>query len=149
MEKIMTRDFGEIEISKDDIIHFPKGLPGFRDKKDFTLLPLEEETPFIIMQSLSEQNLAFITIDPAEIVTNYEFDINENVEKLLKIKKKEDIGVLNITTIKDSMKDMTVNLAAPLVINFESNLGKQVILDDDTYPVKYKVFSETREKVAE
>ncbi|MFW6309375.1 MAG: flagellar assembly protein FliW [bacterium] len=149
--EIMTRDFGEIEINKEDIIEFPQALPGFPEQTDFVLLPLKEESPFIIMQSVQEPQLAFITIDPGEIVKDYEFDIGENVEKLLKIEKREQVGVLNIVTIKNSMEDMTVNLAAPLVINFEKNLAKQVILNNDKYPVRYKVFDKEsqKEKVAE
>ena len=149
--KIMTRDFGEVEINKEDIITFPQGIPGFLNKNKFVLLPLEEESPFIVMQSIEDEDLAFITINPADIIKDYQFDISESVEKKLKIESREEVGVLNIVTIKESMQDMTVNLAAPVVINFEENLGKQVILDDENYPVKFKVFAEENnaEKVAE
>lgn len=150
--QIQTRDFGAIEIDKEEIIEFPEGIPGFLDEKQFVLLPLDEESSFIIMQSVNTQNLAFITIEPKNIISNYEFNISDKTEKLLKIKGIEDIILLNVVNIRDSIEDMTINLAAPLIINIKENLGKQVILDNSKYPVKFKFETEddqTQEQSAE
>lgn len=137
--EIMTRDFGKVDIDEDKIIEFPEGIPGFKEEKEFVLLPLEKDSLFVIMQSVSNQDLAFITIEPKSIIKDYEFVISEKTEELLEITGIEDIILLNIVNIKDKVEDMTINLAAPLVININANLGKQVILDDNKYPVKYKL----------
>jgi len=135
----MTRDFGKVDIDEDKIIEFPEGIPGFKDENEFVLLPLEEDSLFVIMQSVNNSDLAFITIEPKSIIKDYEFVISEKTEELLEITGIEDIILLNIVNIKDELEDMTINLAAPLVININANLGKQVILDDNNYPVKYKL----------
>ena len=137
--EIMTRDFGKVDIDEDKIIEFPEGIPGFKDENEFVLLPLEEDSLFVIMQSVNNSDLAFITIEPKSIIKDYEFVISEKTEELLEITGIEDIILLNIVNIKDELEDMTINLAAPLVININANLGKQVILDDNNYPVKYKL----------
>jgi len=136
--EIMTRDFGMIKIDENKIINFPKGLPGFKKEKEFVLLPLDENSPFVIMQSINNSDIAFITLEPRNIIKDYEFVISENTEELLKIEGIEDIILLNIVNIKESIEDMTINLAAPLIININKNLGKQIILDNDKFPVKFK-----------
>ncbi len=149
--EIMTRDFGKVEINQDDIITFPEGLPGFLEMKKFILLPLAEDSPFIIMQSVEESELAFITLEPGFVIGGYEFDIGEKTEKMLKLESIEDVMILNIVTIRDNdMENMTVNLAAPLVINHRKKLARQVILDNDKYPVRYKLYQQReKEKVTE
>ena len=137
--EILTRDFGKVNIDEDKIIEFPDGIPGFKDEKEFVLLPLDEDSLFVIMQSVNTPELAFITIEPRNIIKDYEFVISEKTEELLQIEGIEDIILLNIVNIKDKLQDMTINLAAPLVININKNLGKQIILDDSKYPVKFKL----------
>ena len=146
--EIMTRDFGRLEIDQSDIITFDSGLPGFENLEEFILLPLADESPFIIMQSVKDPDIAFVTVEPGNLIQNYEFEINDKTEKELKIESISNILILNIITLKDKMKDSTANLSAPIVINLEEKLGKQVILDDHRYQVRYKIFGAT-EEVAE
>ncbi len=142
--ELETRDFGKLEVEKEDMITFPDGLPGFLDEKQFVLLPLDEKSPFIIMQSTNEADLAFITLEAGKVVKDYEFEINEKAEKLLKLDKETELLVLTIATMQDDIQDMTINLAAPVVINLEDKLAKQVIVGDDNFPVKHKVFAEKK-----
>ncbi len=137
--EILTRDFGKVNIDQDKIIEFPDGIPGFKDEQEFVLLPLDEDSLFVIMQSVNTPELAFITIESRNIIKDYEFVISEKTEELLQIEGIEDIILLNIVNLKEKVEDMTINLAAPLVININENLGKQIILDDSKYPVKYKL----------
>lgn len=138
--KISTRDFGEVEIVEEDILCFPKGIPGFVEEKEFVLLPLGEDSPFLVMQSVNSPELALITLEPWGIVPDYEFEIDEQIEAALKIESTQDVMVLVIGTIHEELSDMTVNLAAPVVINHRERLGKQVILDGSDYPIRYPLF---------
>ncbi len=140
--ELETRYFGKIEINENEIVHFPQGLPGFMDKKDYYLMAYDEELPFFVMQSIDEQELAFITIPPWHIFKNYEFELSDQVQELLEIKSSDDVLVLVIGTIPGKVSEMTVNLAAPLVINHRKRLGKQLILDREDYPVRQPVFNE-------
>jgi len=146
--EIMTRNFGKIEIAKSDIISFNSGLPGFENLEEFILLPLAEESPFIIMQSVEDPDIAFVTVEPGNLIQNYEFEISNKTEKNLKIESVSNLLILNIITLKDDFKNSTANLSAPIVINLEEKLGQQVILDDQRYQVRYKIFTDA-EEVAE
>jgi len=146
--EITTRDFGKIEIAQSDIISFKAGIPGFENLEDFVLLPLADESPFIIMQSVSDPDVAFVTVEPGNLIQDYEFEISDKAEKELKIESISNLLILNIITLKNQIKDSTANLSAPIVINLEEKLGKQIILDDQRYQVRFKVFA-AAEEVAE
>ncbi len=140
--KVLTRDFGEIEAEQNNIIEFKHGLPGFEELKEFLLIPLSEDSPFMVIQSLDEVEVAFTVIEPGNFISDYNFEISDNVEEELEISSIEDVLVLNIITLQEKLKESTVNLSAPLVININKNLGRQVILDDKRYELKYKFFEE-------
>ncbi|MFW5686612.1 MAG: flagellar assembly protein FliW [Halanaerobium sp.] len=145
--EIMTRDFGKLKVAESDIISFASGMPGFEGLKDFVLLPLAEESPFIIMQSVEDPDIAFVTVEPGNLIQDYEFEISDKTEEELKIESISNLLILNIITLKDQIKNSTANLSAPIVINIEEKLAKQVILDDQRYQVRYKIFA--AEEVAE
>ena len=94
--EIMTRDFGKIEIAQSDIISFKAGIPGFENLEDFVLLPLADESPFIIMQSVSDPDVAFVTVEPGNLIQDYEFEISDKAEKELKIESISNLLILNI-----------------------------------------------------
>ena len=96
--EIMSRDFGKLEIDKSDIIAFNSGLPGFEDLEEFVLLPLAEESPFIIMQAVEDPDTAFVTVEPGNLIKNYEFEISEKTEEKLKIDNIYNLLILNIIT---------------------------------------------------
>lgn len=140
--KVLTRDFGEIEADQKNIIKFKNGLPGFEELKKFVIIPLSDDSPFMVVQSLDEVEVAFTVIEPGNFMSDYKFEISDNIEKELEISSIEDVLVLNIITLQEKLKEITVNLSAPLVININKNLGRQVILDDKRYELKYKFFAE-------
>lgn len=55
--KILTRQFGEIEIDESKIINVPAGIPGFQDRKRYSMLQKEEAAPFLFFQSVDDPNL--------------------------------------------------------------------------------------------
>lgn len=140
--KVLTRDFGEIEADQDNIIEFKNGIPGFEELKKFVIIPLSDDSPFMVVQSLDEVEVAFTVIEPGNFISDYKFEISDNIEQELEINSIEDVLVLNIITLQEKLKESTVNLSAPLVININKNLGRQVILDDKRYELKYKFFAE-------
>ncbi len=139
--KIETTRFGIIDVESDKIITFPQGILGFPHSKRFILFPHGDKSIFWWLQSLDDEDLAFVTISPSAICTeNYSFKIPDDVQEMLKIKKPEQVEVLLLVTISDKpQKSVTVNLLGPIVINIETRLGAQLILDPVKYPVKYPI----------
>ncbi|QTL98758.1 flagellar assembly protein FliW [Iocasia frigidifontis] len=139
--KLKCKNNYSLRNGSEEVITFFQGIPGFNDQKEFVFLCSKDKGPFIVMQSVEEENLAFITINPWEVLGDYRFEISDLVKERLAIKSLEDILVLAICNIRGRLMNMTVNLAAPIVINYKKRLGKQVVLENTDYQVRHPVFS--------
>ena len=133
--KIVTTRFGEIEIDKNLAIHFPVGLPGFPEQKDFAILEHKTGSPFCWLQSLTHPDLAFVMTDPQILVPDYLSDLSpEEKYYLHQEDNKEDIVIFALVTIPPGKpQEATVNLLGPIRVNTKSGIGKQVILSNSGY----------------
>ena len=140
--KIITRVFGEIEVDDAKIITFPGGIIGFPDMERFVLLYDEEKGSDTIkwLQSLEEPGFAMPVINPLQIKEDYNPEIDDELLKPLGEMKDEEMVVLVTMTIPHELKDMTVNLRGPIIINSETRKACQVIFDSDEYKVKYPIY---------
>ncbi|WP_349408635.1 flagellar assembly protein FliW [Pseudalkalibacillus sp. SCS-8] len=145
--KIQTRYFGEVQISEDEIVKFKQGLPGFNIEKEFVILPFsEEETPYHILQSVSTPSLAFVLGNPFVFFPDYEFELSESVTELLEIQSEKEVAVYIILTINEPFEKTTANLKAPVVINLNKGIGKQVVLNKEEYETKHFIMKEAVSK---
>ncbi len=141
--KLNTKNFGEIEIKEEDIIHFPEGLLGFEEEKQFVIINNEDEqNPFHWLQSVQNPELAFVIINPFFVFPDYDIILPKSAQDKLKIEDKKDVVIYSIVVVPEDMEKMTTNLSGPIVINAEKKLGKQVILDDDRYTTKHYIFQQ-------
>ena len=131
-----TSRFGEIHVSSDQIFVFPEGLLGFANCTRYTFVSEEGTAPFKMMQSLDNPSLAFVVVDPLIVKTDYNFQVTQ--EDLVKIKAKDVDGlvVYAIVTLAGALKDATVNLLGPLIINPSTRLGHQFVLMDEAYTTR-------------
>ncbi|MFA5183080.1 MAG: flagellar assembly protein FliW [Syntrophales bacterium] len=137
--KIRTSRFGEIDIDESKIIEMRTGILGFNKLNRFIMLIHEEGSPFYWFQSLDEGSIAFITINPFLIKSDYDPEVDDHTIEMLEIEKEEDIELMAILTVRSDPARMTANLRAPLVINKQKKLASQVILEDEQYPVQYSI----------
>ena len=140
--KFETKYHGTLEFNEDEIIHFEKGLPGFEEFKKFVILPVEDNEFFNILHSVENNKVGFIVVSPFNVIKDYEFDLNEDKVKQLKIKDYNQVSVYNTVTLNSDIKKITVNLRAPIIINIEEKLGEQVILNNNRYLVKHPLIKE-------
>ncbi|MCU0315181.1 MAG: flagellar assembly protein FliW [Fimbriimonadaceae bacterium] len=145
MTAFSTTRFGTIECTDEDIVTFKDGLLGFPQLRQYVLIQHKEGSPFRWMQSLEEGGVAFLVIDPTHYVSDYAPEIPDRTAEKVNLTTETPCLVYTIVTIpKGRPEDMTLNLAGPLVINGLSGEAVQVVLEDDSYPIRHKVFSETR-----
>ncbi|MGI5876318.1 MAG: flagellar assembly protein FliW [Dethiobacteria bacterium] len=111
-------------------IFFKWGLPGLDGCKNFTLHVIEDNPYFYYLQSLENEAIGLILIDPFSCFSGYVLELGDLVKRDLKILKKEDVLVLSTVTVLGK-KQMTVNLAAPIVINIREKIAKQIIISDN------------------
>lgn len=138
---IETEVLGNVEYEEKDIIRFEEGLYGFGDMRDFIIIRYPfEDLPFHYLQSIEDRRLSFVITSPFLFVDNYEFDIEDEVLKSMEIKKVEDIDIYSIAVIPKDLKETTINLRGPLIVNRVNNLARQYAVEED-YPYKYQIFT--------
>lgn len=152
--KAATRLFGEIEIDESKIITFEDGIIGFPDMKKFTLIFDEEKEsrPSISwLQSMDEPEIAFPVMDPLFVCETYNPSVEEELLKNLGTIKEDNLYVLVTVTVPQNIKELAVNLKAPIVINTDTRKASQIIVEDDL-PVRYRIYEileEAKKKAGE
>ena len=119
-----------------------KGLVGFPDENEFELLVNTEELPFMWIRSTKNHELGFVVLEPAQFLTEYEIEIADDDAEELGITSFDDALVLNIVTIRgeENLESATANLVGPIVINRNSQVGKQVIVSNHMkYSTKHPI----------
>lgn len=137
--KINSSFLGEVEINEEDILFFEQGLMGLEEYKKFVLISLDVDLPLVLLQSIECAEISFILAFPYAFKTDYHFDLTEDDKEQLQIEKEEDVVAYVIITFKESFEKSTLNLLAPVVMNINKKLGKQIVLYDKDYPLRYPV----------
>lgn len=143
--KINTTRFGEIEIERDKIITFEQGFVGFNAYKQYVLFNLDSQLPFVCLQSIEEPDLAFILLEISFFKADYSPQISQEELHELKLAKLSEAIILSVVVLPKDIKKMTANLAAPVIINPEARLGKQIVLNDKRYKIKHYILDELRD----
>lgn len=139
---INTYRFGPVEIDEKTIISFSDGLPGLEGYKHFTLLQVEGSYPIIWLQSTENGDICLPVIDSFLIMPNYFFDISDDDVKQLSLAGPEDYKVISVLVIPENIEQMTINLAAPIIINTKNGQARQIILNSGNYGVRCPIFKE-------
>lgn len=133
---IETLSMGTLEVSEEQLYHFPKGLPGFDEETDFALVGLED-SPFWVLQSVKENGLSFLLGDPFVFYPAYEFELHDDEAEELQIKS--ELVVRCVITLKEQIELSSINLLAPIVLNPTEQLGKQIVLHRTSYHTKHNL----------
>lgn len=139
---VKTKRFGDLNVEEQDIITMIGGLPGFEDNTKYVLLNHDEKSPYKWLQSLENSELAFVVMEPFVFFADYQFELSQNDIKELEVARPEDVAVLVILVIPEDPTKMTANIKAPLVINMAKMKGKQIVLNNEAYPVKLHLFQQ-------
>jgi flagellar assembly factor FliW len=137
---IVETRFGTYEFDPQASFLLPYGLPGFPESRRFGLanLPGEQMQAFKLLQSLEDGSLSFIVtpLDPsAGQIARADFE----VACLSAGTTPDQAALLLLVTLRktaDGM-DITVNLRAPIVLDLDRRIGRQVVLQNTAYAVRH------------
>ncbi len=127
--QIETRLFGAVTIEADDIVLFPRGIVAFEDCRHWVLLGDDENPTLAWLQSVSRPEVALPVVSPRRLLPEYSVRVARGQLTLLEFSQFDQVFVLSIVSQSDG--DLTLNLKAPLVINLDRRLGRQIITSDD------------------
>lgn len=135
--------FGTIDVPDDEVVTFPDGLPGFPAVRRMALLGAgampgvehaSDHHTLFWLHDLDDPALAFLTIVPWSAYPDYDIEIDPaDVDDA----DADDLSILAIVTVRreDGTVRLTSNLLAPVVIDTVRRVGRQIILNDSTWPV--------------
>ena len=128
---------GKQKISLERILRFPKGLIGYERLRDFVLLQIKPEVPFLVLQSLEEPAFGLMVADPYSFIDDFKVRLSDTEQNMLNVDKPEQVSVLVTVTIPAGKPEETcLNLSGPILINHEGRLGLQVPQTDPDQPGK-------------
>jgi len=131
------------ELMEDIIITFPSGLIGFENQKEYSLCEVPGQSQFCRLFS-KDKELTLLLLNPFAVFPDYDITITDEDRAELSLTEPENAFVLNTVTIPaDDAEQITINLAAPIIINIKNRIGRQVILLGD-YPVKQPLVAQRK-----
>lgn len=144
MKTIDTLRFGKITIDERKIIHFDRGIPAYSSEREFVIIPYNSESPYLFMQSIKSPDLAFFITSPYIFFPDYEFEISDDIVAELGFESPDDVLTYVIITVPGgSVRDMTANLLAPILINTRTMKAKQNVIENSEYTTKHRLFPES------
>ena len=131
-EREIDTRLGRRVVDLDRVIHFPQGLVGFEDEREFVLLQLRPEAAMLILQSMKTPQLGLLVADPFSFIESFKPVVGEAEMALLQLGNLEDAAILVTVSIPSGQPDnATLNLAGPIVINHQARIGMQVPQNTD------------------
>lgn len=154
---IQTSRFGAVSLQNDDLIEFPEGILGFNDLRKFVLLDDPTDEIFAWLQSCEVPQIAFPVLEPELFVQGYQLSLTKHdLENLgLPAKTAETAGErprirsFSIITIPEDPTQMTANLKAPIVINIEKRVARQIVLQDNNLAIREPIFQKLQSRVVQ
>jgi flagellar assembly factor FliW len=143
MPVMQTKNFGTIQYEPDSELEFPRGLPGFDERRRFVAVRFVESDPLVYLQSLEDPALCFITMPVLAVDPRYRLKVDgEDLGEIglpaaRQPKIGEDVFCLTVLSMREA--GPTANLLAPIVINLRTRRAIQAIAADREYSHQYEL----------
>jgi len=145
--KVNTTRFGDLEVDKKDIITFKEGLLGFDNLKKFFIVDPGDQTLILWFQSIEDASTAFPIIEPKIFQPHYSVKLLPAEMASLNLESLGDASVYTILTIPEVVTDMSANLKAPIIINNQTKLARQIVLQDSKLEVRFKMYMDLKKYI--
>lgn len=146
--KIDTPIVGEIEFEESSIVHFKEGMLGMPSFKKFLLLDFENLRPLYRLQCVDEPKLSFLLIDPDFVDPSLKQYVHKRDPEQTFYELNDNCALFAVCKVNEADGDITANLVAPVVINYNKMEGNQVILLDSPYDVRHSLSQVSERKEA-
>ena len=135
--KIQSVHFGEVDVEADAVIHFPAGIAPFGKELDFVVLAGGERHPgpenrrlagpeFAWLQSLQFPQLGFWVGHAGKLFPKHDIGIEAHHLQSVHVDHPQQLCIMLMLTIE--RQQVTANLLAPVLVNLEAGIGRQVVV---------------------
>jgi flagellar assembly factor FliW len=130
--------FGACTYTESEVVRFPWGLPGFAGLRRFLVISVDGEEGYIWLQSLDDHSVAIPLCDPWSLFDDYEAPLPLYAKQSLEIETADSFCIMCVLVARPGA-ETTINLLAPIVINLQTRVGRQVTLENQRYSVRTPV----------
>lgn len=146
--ELKTRNFGTVQVEPDAIYKFPVGMYGFEDCKEFGIFQhdFDDELSLLYMQNTEDLFPCFLIFEPWGMFEGFDPHLDPVDLKACGVESEEDLIFLSIATLPNDFSMLSLNIKSPIVLNPKTMEGRQVILTNPDYEVRYYPFQPSGRK---
>jgi flagellar assembly factor FliW len=131
MMALMTAAAAEAQI-----LQFVEPMPGFDDEESYALSAIDDNGVLLSMRSTRDPGLRFVLTSPDVFFDDYRPELGTVVTEALGADTDSDVRMLLVLTIGEGLADATANMRAPIVLSTATGRAMQVVLDDESLPMR-------------
>lgn len=132
----MTTALSERPATLPSLITFNSPIPGFPADREFDVTALDANGVLYALRSRQTPGLRFVVAAPGRFFPEYRPLLMAADVAALGVVDGDEVLVLVIVTVTDSITDATANLLAPIVIAAQAATAVQVVLPDVDLPLR-------------
>lgn len=145
--KVSTTRFGELSVNKEDVLEFPEGILGFENLRKFIIVDPGDSTLILWLQSIDDGATAFPIIEPKIFKPDYVAKLLPSDLASIQLENTAAAKIYTVLTIPNDITAMSANLKAPVVINNQKKVAKQIVLQDSKLSVNYEMYIELKKYI--
>lgn len=135
---------GRLEVDPGRVVQFLEPIAGFPTCLRYALLPYmqasgREDSAIRWLQAMEPPFHTFIVADPWSVAPEYAPEIADADAEQLDALSFTQTSLYGIMTVSQQHGELTINLRAPLVVNEQVRLAKQVVLLNGEYTTSHRV----------
>ncbi len=132
---VPSRLLGPVLVSRDALVAMPAGLYGFEHCRSYALIPAGRDGLWW-MQSVEREALIFLLADPFVFFPGHAVDVPPAELSALGATEETVLTAFVIVTLpaRDG-EGASANLRAPLVLDAERKVARQIVLGDEALSV--------------
>lgn len=132
----MTTTLTERPAILPSLITFAAPIPGFPAERDFDVCSLDAHGVLYALRSRQTPGLRFVVAVPGRFFPEYRPVLMPADVAALGVTDGDEVLVLVVVTVTDSIADATANLLAPIVIAADTGTAVQLVLPDGDLPLR-------------
>lgn len=131
---------GVVETPEANLLHFPRGLLGFEKGGDYAVLTLPHAgmEQFKLLQSCDDVTAGFIVTEAAAVADALDPKDLQEAYRQCEVKAENALTLLIVNVRRsDDGIELSANLRAPVVIDMSRRVGRQHVMANGKYAVRF------------
>ncbi len=135
---------GRVDIDPGRVVRLIEPIAGFPGCQSYALLAYmqasgREDASMRWLQALEPPFHTFLVADPWSVMPDYEPEIADSDAEQLATASFADAALYGVMTVSQDRRELSINLQAPLIVNTQLRLAKQVVLLNREYTTRHRV----------